>query len=240
MGGSPFTHGLQLQQGGAQFRQARTQWRLLQGAQARAGLATLWGIRPQPGGPGVHAPQRLDEAGGIAALGGSAGQADFDLQGIARGVAVAADEQCIATAGANVHQRRKHFLPPRLRGFVLLRGVFRQALQIGGECVQQLTGLRLRASAEAVQCVAFLHQRLAQIEVARIVHAVECGIGQRIGTACAVGVAGNTQALLAEPQQQFHFIQTQRLRAMSIGIGQFLYGFFEQRAALAQPEHFIA
>lgn len=121
-----------------------------------------------------------------------------------------------------------------------LRGLFRQALQLGGQGVQILAGLRLRAGPETLQRIAFLHQCLTQIEITGVVDAAECAVGQRIGAPRAIGIAGDAQALLAKPQQQLHFIQAQRLCAMTVGVGQLLHGVFEQCAALTQAQHLVA
>lgn len=127
-----------------------------------------------------------------------------------------------------------------MRRVAVLCGLLRQALQLGRQAVQRLTDFRLRAGAEAIQGVALLHQSLTQIEVPGVVDTVERAIGQRVGTPGTIGIAGDAQPLLAEAQQQFHFIQAQRLRAVTIAVGQLLHGVFEQRATLAQAQHFIA
>ena len=73
-----------------------------------------------------------------------------------------------------------------------------------------------------------------------IVDAVQRARGQRIRTLRACQVAGDVQALGALRQQQFDFVQPQRLRAMAVRVGELGDAFLQQRAALAQAEHFIA
>ena len=56
----------------------------------------------------------------------------------------------------------------------------------------------------------------------------------------AVEIGRQLQALLTEGEQQFGFVQTQRLRAVAVGVGEFGDVAFQQRGALAHAQQFVA
>src|SRR5690606_9771750 len=92
--------------------------------------------------------------------------------------------------------------------------------KIGDQLLQQDGGAYPWIRAERVQRRLLLRQRLPQVEVGRIVDAGQQRRGQRQGAQCAVDIVVQAQALLADRQQQFHFVQAQRLCAVAIRIGQ--------------------
>ncbi len=190
----------------------------------------------------LHACQRSIAAGVVATFDRGARQGQFQLQCIVCIAALGGGQRTVLAAGADVHEQGQRGLPPGLAGAgsavaCYLRG---QALQGFGQAIQALQRLRARAGTKGIQCIALLHQGLAQIQAVAVGQIGQRGGGLRIQAACAFHVVGVVQSLCRLGQQQLGLIALYRLAALVGAVGQLGQVLFQQCTALRKAQHLVA